>query len=69
MCIDADWTASLGTNVKGAAWRRINDAFGLAYVTSGISRSAQQFLEVGGIDILDGDGALTYGSGKNRNHD
>jgi high affinity Mn2+ porin len=61
---DSDWTASLGTSVKGAAWRRINDTFGLAYVMSGISRSAQRFLEVGGMDILAGDGALTYGSEK-----
>jgi high affinity Mn2+ porin len=61
---DSNWTASLGTSVKGAAWRRTNDTFGLAYVVSGASRSAQQFLEAGGTDILDGDGALSYGSEK-----
>jgi high affinity Mn2+ porin len=29
---------------------------------SGASRANQEFLEAGGADILDGDGALTYGS-------
>ena len=59
---DSNWAVSLGTSVKGAAWRRTNDALGLGYVRSGISRSAQEFLELGGTDILDGDGGLTYGS-------
>jgi high affinity Mn2+ porin len=59
---DANWSVSLGTSVKGAAWRRNKDTVGLAYVRSGISRSAQEFLELGGADILDGDGALSYGS-------
>jgi high affinity Mn2+ porin len=59
---DSNWTASLGMSVKGTPWRRTSDAFGLAYVVSGASRSNQEFLEVGGADILDGDGALTYGS-------
>ena len=61
---DANWTASAGTSISGAVWRRTNDTFGLAYVVSGASRSAQQSLEAGGTDILDGDGALTYGSEK-----
>jgi high affinity Mn2+ porin len=61
---DSNWTASLGMSVKGTSWRRTNDAFGLAYVVSGASRSNQEFLEAGGTDILDGDGALTYGSEK-----
>ena len=61
---DSNWTASLGTSVKGTSWRRTNDTIGLAYVESGASRSNQEFLEAGGADILDGDGALTYGSEK-----
>jgi high affinity Mn2+ porin len=59
---DSNWAVSLGTSVKGAAWGRTNDALGLGYVRSGLSRSAQEFLALGGTDILDGDGALTYGS-------
>jgi high affinity Mn2+ porin len=61
---DANWTASLGVSVKGAAWRRHGDTFGLAGVLSGASRDNQKFLEAGGLDMLDGDGALKYGCEK-----
>lgn len=58
---DVNWTASLGLSVKGAAWHRPDDTYGLAGVISGASRANQKFLEAGGQDMLDGDGALTYG--------
>jgi high affinity Mn2+ porin len=58
---DADWTGSLGMSVKGEAWGRPDDTFGLAGIVSGASRENQKFLEAGGVDILDGDGALNYG--------
>ncbi|MGA2247914.1 MAG: carbohydrate porin [Verrucomicrobiota bacterium] len=61
---DANWTASLGVSVKGEAWRRPDDTFGLAGVASGASSDNQKFLEAGGTDMLDGDGALTYGPEK-----
>ena len=61
---DVNWTASLGVSVKGQAWRRPNDTFGLAGVVSGASRDNQKFLEAGGLDILDGDGRLNYGCEK-----
>lgn len=64
MYTDANWTASLGVNGSGSAWHRPSDSAGLAFVTSGASASAQKFLEAGGLDIVDGDGALTYGSEK-----
>jgi high affinity Mn2+ porin len=64
MYTDVNWTASLGMSVHGAPWRRTNDSFGLAFVTSGASNSAQKYLEAGGTDIVDGDGKLTYGSEK-----
>jgi high affinity Mn2+ porin len=64
MYTDANWTASLGASVNGSAWHRPNDSAGLAYVTSGASASAQKYLEAGGLDIVDGDSALTYGSEK-----
>ncbi|HVB59319.1 MAG TPA: carbohydrate porin [Candidatus Acidoferrales bacterium] len=64
MYTDANWTASFGMSIQGAAWGRPNDSFGLACVTSGASSSAQKFLEAGGLGILNGDGALTYGSEK-----
>ena len=61
---DTDWSASLGVSVKGGAWRRPDDTFGLAGIVSGASRDNQKFLEAGGLDILDGDGALSYGPEK-----
>jgi len=61
---DVNCMASLGVSVKGSAWQRSGDTFGLAGVLSGASRENQQFLEAGGLGILAGDGALTYGSEK-----
>jgi len=58
---DVDRTASLGISVKGEAWKRPNDTFGLAGVLNGISRDHRDFFEAGGNGILAGDGALTYG--------
>jgi high affinity Mn2+ porin len=61
---DPDWSASLGVSVKGEAWQRPGDTFGLAGILSGASRDNQKFLEAGGTDMLDGDGALSYGPEK-----
>ncbi len=61
MFTDINYSASLGTSVKGEAWGRRDDALGLAGVMSGISSANQKFLAAGGMDILDGDGALNYG--------
>lgn len=61
MFTDINYSASLGVSVKGEAWHRLDDTFGLAGVVSGISRANREFLRAGGTDILDGDGALNYG--------
>ncbi len=58
---DVNYSGSLGVSVKGAAWHRSDDTFGLAGVVNGVSRPNQKFLEACGTDILDGDGALNYG--------
>ena len=58
---DVDRTTSLGISVKGEAWKRPNDTFGLAGVLNGISRDHRDFFEAGGTGILAGDGTLTYG--------
>jgi high affinity Mn2+ porin len=57
---DANWTASLGFSVKGERWHRPDDTIGLAGIFSGASRAQQEFLEAGGLGILNGDGALSY---------
>ena len=61
MFTDIDYTASLGLSLKGEAWHRPGDTFGLAGLTNGISRVEQEFFEVGGLGILAGDGNLNYG--------
>jgi len=58
---DVDRTASLGLSVKGGAWHRPDDTYGLAGVVNGITPVHQQFFEEGGTGILVGDGALDYG--------
>jgi high affinity Mn2+ porin len=57
---DANWSISLGASIKGEAWRRPGDGVGVAGVVSGASRENQRFLEAGGVDLTDGDGALSY---------
>ncbi len=58
---DADYTASLGASIDGAAWNRPGDTFGLAGAANGISRAEQKYFEAGGLGILAGDGNLNYG--------
>jgi high affinity Mn2+ porin len=57
---DADWTVQLGLSVKGAAWRRPGDTFGLVGNLVGASSQQQAFLKAGGTGILNGDGNLSY---------
>jgi high affinity Mn2+ porin len=57
---DSNWTAQLGLSVKGAAWRRPGDTFGLMGNVAGISTAQQAFLKAGGMGIQNGDGNLSY---------
>jgi high affinity Mn2+ porin len=57
---DADWTVQLGMSVKGAAWRRPGDTFGLVGNLVGASSQQEAFLKAGGTGILNGDGNLSY---------
>jgi high affinity Mn2+ porin len=58
---DVDYTASLGLSIKGEAWHRPDDTFGLAGAANGLSHVHQEFFEDGGTGILAGDGTLNYG--------
>jgi len=58
---DVDYTATAGISIKGAAWQRPDDTFGLAGVFNGISKVHQEFFAAGGTGILAGDGNLNYG--------
>ena len=57
---DADWFVQLGVSVKGAAWHRPGDTFGLLGNLVGASSDQQAFLKAGGTGILNGDGNLSY---------
>jgi high affinity Mn2+ porin len=58
---DVDYAVTAGLSIKGAAWKRADDTFGLAGVFNGLSKSHQEFFEAGGLGILAGDGNLNYG--------
>ncbi len=59
-----DRTLELGAYAGGAWWRRRNDRAGIAFVANGISAAHQEYLAMGGLGFLLGDGALSYGPEK-----
>ena len=59
-----DRTLELGGFATGRAWHRRNDRAGVAFVVNGITAAHQQYLALGGLGFLLGDGALTYGPEK-----
>ena len=59
-----DRTAEAGAFADGHLWRRAGDRAGAAFVANGIVAAHQQYLALGGLGFLLGDGALTYGQEK-----
>jgi high affinity Mn2+ porin len=59
-----DRTAQIGGFSTGGKWHRRNDRVGVSFVTNGITRDHQEYLALGGLGFLLGDGALTYGPEK-----
>jgi high affinity Mn2+ porin len=59
-----DRTVQAGGYAKGDSWHRRNDRAGVAFVANGISAAHQQYLALGGLGFILGDGGLTYGSEK-----
>jgi len=58
---EVDSTFAAGLGAAGALWHRRNDRAGLAVVTNGIARDHQNYLRLGGLGFLLGDGGLNYG--------
>jgi hypothetical protein len=58
---EVDETFELGVGASGTRWDRKFDRAGLVFVSNGISRDHQQYLALGGLGFLLGDGRLTYG--------
>jgi high affinity Mn2+ porin len=55
-----DQTFELGGDYSGAAWGRAYDRVGLVGVSNAIKRDHQQYLALGGLGFLLGDGGLHY---------
>jgi len=58
---EVDQTAQAGAGATGRRWRRKYDRAGLVFVSNGISRDHQEYLALGGLGFLLGDGRLNYG--------
>jgi carbohydrate-selective porin OprB len=58
---EVNQTFSLGADYAGERWHRRHDKVGLAFVTNGISGDHREYLKLGGLGFLLGDGNLTYG--------
>jgi len=58
---EVDETFLFGLGASGTRWNRRFDRAGLAFVSNGISRDHQQYLALGGLGFLLGDGRLNYG--------
>jgi len=58
---EADESVLLGAGANGSAWHRKADRAGIAFVSNGISNDHQEYLALGGLGFLLGDGRLNYG--------
>jgi len=58
---EVDETVEIGAGGSGKRWHRKFDRAGLVFVSNGISRDHQQYLALGGLGFLLGDGRLNYG--------
>jgi len=58
---EVDQTAAAGLGVNGDCWHRAQDRAGVAFVTNGIKKDHQNYLNAGGLGFLLGDGRLNYG--------
>jgi len=58
---EVDQTFAAGLGARGAWWHRRQDRAGIAVVTNAIARDHQEYLRLGGLGFLLGDGNLNYG--------
>jgi high affinity Mn2+ porin len=57
---DVDRSVSGGVSIKGASWRRPDDTIGIGTAMNWLSGAHRNFLAVGGMGLVIGDGALNY---------
>ena len=58
---EIDQTVEAGSDYSGHQWHRPLDKVGLAFVTNGIKHDHQEYLKLGGLGFILGDGNLSYG--------
>ncbi len=58
---EVNTTAAVGGDVSGARWSRSADRLGVAFVSNGLSAPHREYLRLGGLGFLLGDGSLRYG--------
>jgi high affinity Mn2+ porin len=61
---EVDRALELGADYRGDSWRRKNDKVGAAFSLNAISAEHREYLALGGLGFLLGDGALNYGQEK-----
>lgn len=61
---EVDRTVELGVFTKGDWWHRADDRAGAVFVANAIVAAHQQYLALGGLGFILGDGGLTYGPEK-----
>lgn len=57
---EVDQTIEFGGDYSGRGWSRPNDKLGLAFVSNAIKKDHQNYLRLGGLGFLLGDGKLNY---------
>ena len=57
---EVDQTFELGGDYSGRAWSRPYDKLGVAFVSNAIKKDHQEYLRLGGLGFLLGDGKLNY---------
>ena len=58
---EVDQTVEVGADFAGSTWHRPSDKIALAFVSNAIKRDHQNYLRLGGLGFLLGDGNLNYG--------
>jgi hypothetical protein len=58
---EANSSAAAGGDVAGPRWHRPDDRAGLAFVSNGLSSAHAEYLALGGLGFILGDGRLRYG--------
>ena len=58
---EVNQTVTFGADYRGDRWRRKHDKVGAAFISNAISKDHQEYLRLGGLGFLLGDGNLNYG--------